>query len=226
MPYYWCGDRKHKRQAGFLGTMPFFFLQSALPALKWLSNNAARLTDPDVIGRSLPAATLFRASKSRRRDRAIPSTDCPALSAAPLAPLLLTGEAAGVAVVRSTQPSCTTAISACSEYPWMITFVMSNVSRERRLAAARSSVFCRLGAQEGLRPLACTPCRWPTRTVIRGALSPVLGKQWSHWISGAPSSTCDLDSRPFCCIVATGVEVEVRVHRRRYCLPPLLLCAL
>ena len=47
--------------------------------------------------------------------------DCTALSAAPFEPLLFTGEVRGVAAVSNAHASWMTAMSACSESPWMIT---------------------------------------------------------------------------------------------------------
>ena len=60
-------------------------------------------------------------NKSRRRVRTIPPTDCTALSAAPFESLLCAGEVRGVAAVNNAHASWMTALSACSESPWMIT---------------------------------------------------------------------------------------------------------
>ena len=67
-------------------------------------------------------ASCVRASKSTRRVCARPSTDRTAHSAAPLEPLLFTSEVRGVADVHSAHASRTTATSACSESPWMISW--------------------------------------------------------------------------------------------------------
>ena len=70
-------------------------------------------------------STTMRASPSRMfihdAKNDIPSTDCSALSAAPLEPLLFTGEVRDVADVSSAHASWMTAMSARSELLWMVT---------------------------------------------------------------------------------------------------------
>ena len=86
-----------------------------------MNRHAGCLAIHDVIGKSLFTATFVPPSKSRRKVRAIPSTDCTAVSAAPFEPLLFTSEVRGVADVSGARASLMTAMSACSESPWMIT---------------------------------------------------------------------------------------------------------
>ena len=138
---------------------------------------------PRVFGRSLPAAMFILPSKSRRRGRAIPSTDCTALSAAPFEPLLFTGEVRGVAAVSNAHASWDDCQSACSESPWMITLGCPTYrANAARLRLANGSLFPFFSS--GMATICLYTVSMATRTVTIGASSPVFRKQQSYWTTG------------------------------------------
>ena len=132
-------------------------------------------------------------SKSRRRVRAISSTDCTTLSAAPLEPLLFRSEVHGVAAVSSAHASWMTAMSACSESPWMITLgcptYRANSARQRLANGSLFSFFSR-----GMATICLYTVSMATKTVTIGASSSVFRKQKSHWMTGVPGCFCDRDT--------------------------------
>ena len=95
---------------------------------------------------------------------------------------LFTGEVRGVAAVSNAHASWMTAMSACSESPWMITLgcptYRANAVRPRLANGSLFPFFTRGMA---------TICSI-------GASSSVFRKQQSHWMTGVPGWFCDRDT--------------------------------
>ena len=122
-----------------------------------------------------------------------PSTDCTALSAAPFEPLLFTGEVRDVAAVGIAHASWMTAMSACSESPWMSTLRCPTYrANAARLRLANASLFPFYS--RGMATICLYTVSMATTTVTIGASSSVCKKQQSHWMTGVSGWFCDRDT--------------------------------